>query len=110
MENSLIERMCRARGTLRTVTIPGIGPTILVPASSNRASLTFFGASVQYQLGLVSSAASVAAGVGIIVPALSPTPIILTLATHGDLVQQCFYVVTTADASITYAEAIFQGN
>lgn len=110
MEHSLIERMCRARGTLRTVTIPGADPTILVPASTNRASLTLFGASAQYQLGLVSGAAFVATGVGIIVPALSPTPIILTLATHGDLVQQCFYVVTTADTSITFAEAIFQGS
>jgi hypothetical protein len=112
MEHSLIERMCRARGTLKTATIPPAVASILVPASTNRASLTFFGASAKYQLGLVNNAAAVADDVGIIIPALSPTPVILTLATHGDLVQQCFYVVVdgAANVSITYAEAIFQGS
>lgn len=108
MESSFIEQMCRARGTLRTVSVADTNTTILVPASSNRASLTFFGASERYQVGLIESADSVGAGVGIIVPQFSPTPVVLTLATHGDLVQQCFYVVANAKTSITYAEAILQ--
>lgn len=108
MAQSIIEIMCRARGTLRTVSVPATTLSVLVPASTKRASLTFFGASSQYQLGLVNNAGAVAANVGIIVPALSPTPVMLTLATHGDLVQQCFYVFAAGAAAITYAEALIQ--
>jgi hypothetical protein len=107
MDPSIFEHMRTARGALHTVSVPG-GSTVvqLVPASTNRGSLTFFGAALQYEVGLISS---VTTDGGIIVPIRSVTPVVLTLATHGDLVQQCFYVHAAASIQITWAEAIFQG-
>lgn len=106
MDPSLFERMRTARGALRTVSVPDSEVALLVPASANRGSLTFFGAAFKYTLGLTST---VADNVGIIVPALSTTPVVLTLQMHGDLVQQCFYVFADDAGQVTWAETIFQG-
>ena len=108
MDPSLFDRMRTARGALHTASLEGgIKPVLLVPASSNRGSLTFFGAKIQYELGLTE--AGVTTDTGIIVPALSTTPVVLTLQMHGDLVQQCFYVHATTPVQVTWAETIFQG-
>jgi len=107
MDPSLFDRMRSARGTLHTASVPDKVTVLLVPASSNRGSLTFFGALFKYTLGLTPN---VAENAGIIVPDLSTTPVVLTLATHGDLVQQCFYVHASDDGQVTWAESIFQGS
>lgn len=109
MERCLLDRMQTARGLLHTVSVSGGSDAVeLVPASSIRGSLTFFGAALQYELALVG--ANSKTNVGIIVPQWSATPVVLTLQFHGDLVQQCFYVHAAAPVTITWAEAIFQGS
>jgi len=107
METSIFERMRSARGALHTVSAPDNSTVLLVPASNNRGPLTLFGAAVQYQVGLTPD---VTTDTCIIVPQYSATPVVLTLATHGDLVQQCFYVHAEGATQITWAESIFQGS
>ncbi len=107
MESCLLNSMRSARGVLHIASVPAASvPVSIVPASSVRGSLTFFGASEQYE---VYSSDGFKADTGIIVPKLSATPVVLTLQFHGDLVQQCFYARSTAGVTITWAEAIFQG-
>lgn len=107
MEPCLLDRMRSARGALHSVTlVTAAAPVAIVPASSIRGSLTFFGASEQYEVAVVNG---FAANIGIIVPKLSPTPVVLSVQFHGDLVQQCFFARSTLGTTITWAEAIFQG-
>lgn len=108
MHNSLLERMSTARGALRTVNVPGNTVTELASPSDRRGSITFFGASGPYTIGLSASLTETA---GIRVPDDSTTPVVLTLQQHGDLVQQGFYAIHTGAGvlQITYAECIFQG-
>ena len=106
MDPSLFDRMRTARGALRTVSVPDSAAVLLVPASANRGSLTLFGAAFKYTVGLTPA---VTDNVGIIVPAFSTTPVVLTLQMHGDLVQQCFYAFADDPVQVTWAETIFQG-
>jgi len=107
MESCLLDRMRFARGALHTATlVAAAAPVPIVPASSIRGSLTFFGAAEQYEVFVGGTFAS---NTGILVPQLSPTPVVLSVQFHGDLVQQCFYARSTLGTTITWAEAIFQG-
>lgn len=107
MDAGLLERMRKARGTIRTVSLPGGGPPVrLVGASSARISLTFFGSTAAYTLGITDS---VVQNAGIVVPTGSATPVLLTVEYHGDLVQQPIYAVSNTAINICFVETLLQG-
>ncbi len=110
MQGTLFDQMRKARGSLRTVLIPAGATTQLVGASSLRGSMTFFGATAEYGV-LVDGEFQAALGVdrGIIVPVKSPTPVVLSMQFHGDLVQRSFYVFSASSVYISFVETIFQG-
>jgi len=100
------DRMRKARGTIRTVSLtPGTALQLVGP-SSIRVSLTFFGATAAYTLGGTSN---VTAGQGVVVPANSATPVLWTVQYHGDLVQQGVYVIAGSATDVTFIETILQG-
>jgi len=109
MSGTLFDQMRKARGSLRTVLIPANANTQLVGASSLRGSITFFGAIAEY--GILVDGSYIAAIVdrGIIVPIKSPTPVVLSVQFHGDLVQRSFYVYCNSSIYISFVETIFQG-
>lgn len=109
MPSSLFDQMRKARGSLRTVLIPASVTTQLVGASSIRGSMTFFGATAEY--GILVDGEYDANGInrGIIVPVKSPTPVVLSVQFHGDLVQRSFYVFSMTSIYISFVETIFQG-